>query len=163
MGIRGDHIYIYIYIVGVVCDHNFCCCCCWVVSVVSWPGNNFMWYHALQVGSLTDLCFPSHALLPKSLQKMKMLHIRCCCCVLFICGNGSPLMQVTITTYFPSDPRRKKQHLSCANKPYNWFLDLIMNVIRDSSCSCVVCVWFEMLKMRLYKDDLMEINSKTNK
>ncbi len=34
---------------------------------------------------------------------------------------------------------------------------------RDSSYSCVVCVWFEMLKMRLYKDDLMEINSKTKK
>jgi hypothetical protein len=38
-----------------------------------------------------------------------------------------------------------------------------MNVTRDSSDSCVVCVWFEMLKMRLYKDDLMEIDSKTKK
>lgn len=62
-----------------------------------------------------------------------------------------------------SDPMRKKHHLSCANELHNWFLHLIMNVIRDSSYSCVVCVWFEMLKTRLYKDDLTEINSAIEK
>ncbi len=39
---------------------------------------------------------------------MKMLHIRCCCCVLFICGNGSPLVQVTITTRFSFWPNEEE-------------------------------------------------------